>query len=209
MSFKIKNTDLISNFTNMNEYVQKYEHIKFDLDKMRKAVEQLIKIRPFEREAEEGLLKSNAICLNYDEKELDEWFGGNVRGKYWTKPDSSFEEMEREPYIDESRYTLFNSKLNDTYLKHVYETLSEHFAIGRCRIIKMPPRTTLSWHRDPEKRIHISIKTNYGSRMFIEDTGFHIPADGHVYITDNTKYHTAINGGEEDRIHLVATLLNS
>ena len=44
--------------------------------------------------------------------------------------------------------------------------------------------------------------------MFIEDTGFHIPADGHVYITDNTKYHTAING-EEDRIHLVATLLNS
>ena len=33
------------------------------------------------------MLKSNAICLNYDEKELDEWFGGNIRGKYWTKPD--------------------------------------------------------------------------------------------------------------------------
>ena len=73
MSFKIKNTDLISNFTNMNEYVQKYEHIEFDLDKMREAVEQLIKIRPFERQPEDGLLKSNAICLNYDEKELDEW----------------------------------------------------------------------------------------------------------------------------------------
>ena len=43
---------------------------------------------------------------------------------------------------------------------------------------------------------------------FIEDTGFHIPSDGNIYITDNTKYHTAINGGEEDRIHLVATLLN-
>ncbi len=106
MTLKIKNTDLISNFTNMNEYVQKYEHIEFDLVKMREAVEQLIKIRPFERQAPEGLLKSNAICLNYDEKELDEWFGGNIRGKYWTKPDSSFEEMEREPYVDESRYTL-------------------------------------------------------------------------------------------------------
>jgi hypothetical protein len=34
----------------MNEYVQKYEHIEFDLDKMREAVEQLIKIRPFERQ---------------------------------------------------------------------------------------------------------------------------------------------------------------
>ena len=51
MSLKIKNTDLISNFTNMNEYVQKYEHIEFDLVKMREAVEQLIKIRPFERQA--------------------------------------------------------------------------------------------------------------------------------------------------------------
>ena len=35
-----------------------------------------------------------------------------------------------------------------------------------------------------------------------------ITSDGSIYITDNTKYHTAINGGEEDRIHLVATLLN-
>ena len=155
------------------------------------------------------MLYSNAICLNYDEKELDEWFGGNVRGKYWTKPDSSFEEMEREPYIDESRYTLFNEKLNDTYFKYVYDKINEFFKIGRCRVIKMPQRTTLSWHRDPEKRLHIAIKTNHGARMFIEHTGYHIPADGNIYVTDNTKYHTAINGGEEDRIHLVATVLGT
>ena len=37
----------------------------------------------------------------------------------------------------------------------------------------------------------------------------HIPADGNIYLTDNTKYHTAINGGEEDRIHLVATVLGT
>ena len=30
-----------------------------------------------------------------------------------------------------------------------------------------------------------------------------------IYVTDNTKYHTAINGGEEDRIHLVATVLGT
>ena len=80
-SIKLKNTDLISSFTNMNEYVQKYENITFDIEKMREAVEQLIKIRPFEQPQKEGLLKSNAICLNYDEQELDEWFGGNIRGK--------------------------------------------------------------------------------------------------------------------------------
>jgi hypothetical protein len=77
-SIKLKNTDLISSFTNMNEYVQKYENISFDIEKMRQAVDQLIQIRPFEQPQKEGLLKSNAICLNYDEKELDEWFGGNI-----------------------------------------------------------------------------------------------------------------------------------
>ena len=194
--------------THINQYIERFENVCFDVAELNKAVDDLIKIRPFENKPpKDGLLYSNAICLNYDEKELDEWFGGNVRGKYWTKPDSSFEEMEREPYIDESRYTLFNEKLNDTYFRYVYEKINEFFEIGRCRVIKMPQRTTLSWHRDPEKRLHIAIKTNHGARMFIEHTGYHIPADGNIYVTDNTKYHTAINGGEEDRIHLVATVL--
>ena len=196
--------------THINQYIERFENVCFDVSELNEAVEQLIKIRPFENKPpKDGLLYSNAICLNYDEKELDEWFGGNVRGKYWTKPDSSFEEMEREPYVDESRYILFNEKLNDTYFKHVYDKINEFFDIGRCRVIKMPPRTTLSWHRDPEKRLHIAIKTNHGARMFIEHTGYHISADGNIYVTDNTKYHTAINGGEEDRIHLVATVLGT
>ena len=196
--------------THINQYIERFENVCFDVDELNEAVNDLIKIRPFENKPlKDGLLYSNAICLNYDEKELDEWFGGNVRGKYWTKPDASFEEMEREPYIDESRYTLFNDKLNNTYFKHVYEKINKFFEIGRCRVIKMPPRTTLSWHRDPEKRLHIAIKTNHGARMFIEHTGYHIPADGNIYVTDNTKYHTAINGGEEDRIHLVATVLGT
>tara|TARA_B100000287_G_C20646208_1_gene785200 strand:+ start:214 stop:813 length:600 start_codon:yes stop_codon:yes gene_type:complete len=196
--------------THINQYIERFENVCFDVAELNKAVDDLVKIRPFENKPpKDGLLYSNAICLNYDAKELDEWFGGNVRGKYWTKPDSSFEEMEREPYIDESRYTLFNEKLNDTYFKYVYDKINEFFEIGRCRVIKMPQRTTLSWHRDPEKRLHIAIKTNHGARMFIEHTGYHIPADGNIYVTDNTKYHTAINGGEEDRIHLVATVLGT
>ena len=101
-------------------------------DRLNGAVSDLVRIRPFENsEQKPGMLKSNAICLNYDKEELDEWFGGNIRGKYWTKPDASFEEMEREPYIDESRYTLFNPKLNDTYFKYVYEKINHFFEIGK------------------------------------------------------------------------------
>ena len=43
--------------------------------------------------------------------------------------------------------------------------------------------------------------------MVIENTAKHMPADGTVTITNNTKYHNFFNGGEEERIHLVACVL--
>ena len=68
-------------YTPINQYIERLENISFDVDKLNDAVSELIKIRPFENsEQKPGMLKSNAICLNYDEKELDEWFGGNIRG---------------------------------------------------------------------------------------------------------------------------------
>ena len=181
-------------------------NLKFDIEKLRADLDKILEEKKFNSP---GVTHFGAIPLNQIPNDENSIKGNNIRGKYWTKPDSSFEEMEREPYIDETRYTLFNPKLNNTYFKYVYEKINEFFEIGRCRVIKMPPRTTLSWHRDPERRLHIAIKTNYGARMFIEHTGHHIPADGNIYLTDNTKYHTAINGGEEDRIHLVATVLGT
>ena len=66
----------------------------------------------------------------------------------------------------------------------------------------------MSWHRDPETRLHIPIITNPGSIMVIDNVAKHMPADGSVWITNNTKYHNAFNGGEENRIHLVACVLD-
>ena len=76
------------------------------------------------------------------------------------------------------------------------------------RILLKTPRSTLSWHRDPEPRLHIPIITNPGSIMVIDNVAKHMPADGSVWITNNTKYHNAFNGGEENRIHLVACVLD-
>ena len=63
-------------------------------------------------------------------------------------------------------------------------------------------------HRDPEPRLHIPIITNPGCLMVIDNVAKHMPADGSVWITNNTKYHNAFNGGEENRIHLVACVLD-
>ena len=86
--------------------------------------------------------------------------------------------------------------------------MSKKYKLGRVRILLKQPRSTLSWHRDPEPRLHIPIVTNFGARMCVYDVVHHMPADGSVWITNNTKYHNAFNGGEENRVHLVACVLN-
>ena len=57
-------------------------------------------------------------------------------------------------------------------------------------------------------RLHIPIISNPGCLMVIDNVAKHMPADGSVWITNNTKYHNAFNGGEENRIHLVACVLD-
>ena len=134
--------------------------------------------------------------------------GNKARGVFWTKPDQTGKEVVRDQMIDEASYTEFINDYKDTYFKEVVETLQKNYKIGRVRILLKKPRSTLSWHRDPEPRLHIPIITNPGSIMVIDNVAKHMPADGSVWITNNIKYHNAFNGGEENRIHLVACVLN-
>ena len=134
--------------------------------------------------------------------------GHKARGIFWTKPDSSGNEVIRDEAIKESAYSEFIEDYKDTYFKEVFDVLSKKYKLGRVRILLKQPRSTLSWHRDPEPRLHIPIITNPGSIMVIDNVAKHLPADGSVWITNNTKYHNAFNGGEENRIHLVACVLD-
>ena len=104
-----------------------------------------------------------------------------------------------------SAYTL--QKNEHVRVDVFYNKLSEKYILGRVRLLLIEPRTSLSWHRDPEPRLHIPIMTNPGAHLCIGDTLKHLPADGSVWFTDTRNYHTVFNGGEENRIHLVATYL--
>ncbi len=185
---------------------QKQEDIKFDVIKLRQALKQVLKQKGFDDAG--GISHFGGISLNQIPGDPESTKGKNVRGVFWTKPDSSGKEVLRDKEINEEAYTEFVKEFEDTYFKEVYDTLSKKFKLGRVRILLKEPRSTLSWHRDPEPRLHIPIITNLGSIMVIENIAKHLPADGSVWITNNTKYHNAFNGGEESRIHLVACVLN-
>ncbi len=149
-----------------------------------------------------------AICLTRKPGDPESIKGQKARGIYWTKPDKSGKEVSRDINIDEREYSEFIPDYENTYFKEVFDILSSKFKLGRVRILLKEPRSTLSWHRDPEPRLHIPIITNPGCLMVIDNVAKHMPADGSVWITNNTKYHNAFNGGEENRIHLVACVLD-
>ena len=184
----------------------KVPNIKFDISKLRLDLEKVLKKKKF------NTLDINhfgAIPLNEIPGDKKSTEGHNIRGTYWTLPDETGKEEIRDMPIDETKYTQLVSDFNDTYFEEVYNILKKNFKIGRVRILLKEPRSTLSWHRDPEPRLHIPIITNLGCRMVIENIANHLPADGSVTITNNLKYHNFFNGGEQNRIHLVACVLEN
>jgi len=193
------------NNENLSDFY-KVPDIKFDISRLRSDLEKVLKEKKFNTL---GIKNFGAIQLNQipgDRKSIE---GHNVRGTYWTLPDETGKEVVRDMPVAENKYTQLVPYFQNTYFEEVYNTLKKKFKLGRVRILLKEPRSTLSWHRDPESRLHVPIITNLGCRMVIDNVAQHMPADGTVTITNNTKYHNFFNGGEEARIHLVACVLEN
>ena len=197
----------IENF-NKNHFSDFYTvpHLKFDIDKLRSDLDKILEQKKFNSL---GIKNFAAIPINQIPGDMSSVEGHNVRGTYWTIPDETGKEAMRDKPIDESKYTELLPEFKGTYFEEIFKILSKNFKLGRVRILLKEPRSTLSWHRDPEPRLHIPIITNKGCRMVIENVSKHMPADGSVTITNNTKYHNFFNGGEQNRIHLVACVLEN
>ena len=182
------------------------QDITFDINELQKAYKEIINIKNFE--GPDGITNFGAISLTQIPNDPESIKGHKARGVFWTKPDSTGKEVIRDEKINEEAYSEFIEEFKDTYFKEVFDVLSSNYKLGRIRVLLKQPRSTLSWHRDPEPRLHIPIITNPGCHMVIDNVAKHLPADGSVWITNNTKYHNAFNGGEQNRIHLVACVLD-
>ena len=190
----------------MTSDFHKIENLKFDITKLQNALKTVLQRKSYDDAA--GTKYIAGISLNQIPGDPSSIKGENIKGIYWTKPNNSGKEEARAKRINEAAYTEFVDDLKDTYFKEVYDELSKRFKLGRVRILLKEPRSTLSWHRDPEPRLHIPIITNPGCIMVIDETAKHMPADGSAWVTNNVKYHNAFNGGEEGRVHLVACVLD-
>jgi len=176
--------------------------LAFDIDKLRRALKQALQITQFKGAVEDGFGAFSLTRRPGVEVET----ANDLSGLFHTRVDDSYKEVAREELVDEFAFTEFVPAFRDTYFQYVWESLKQVAPIGRMRVLSKGLYNCNSWHRDPEPRLHIPVISNPGSLFIVNHHVTHLPADGSVYFTDTRGYHTALNGGESHRVHIVAAL---
>lgn len=124
---------------------------------------------------------------------------------------STFDREKLDWKVQEKDFQFFLNEFKGTYFETVYHDLQKlsDGKIARMRLMYLPPFSCYSFHFDNTQRYHISLVTNESAFLvFRDEIPVHIPADGYVYSVDTRNDHTAINCGEQPRIHLVLSLAN-
>ena len=178
--------------------------LKFDIDKLREALTECLSLRGFTENIKVEGFSGLPLTRRPDCKDMTQ---NDLSGRYWLRVDDRYIEEPREELVNEAAFSEFDPEFSGTYFDEVHKTLMELFTIGRMRVLSKPSYNCNSWHRDPEPRLHIPIITNPGSLFVVNHHVTHLPADGSVYFTDTRAYHTAMNGGESRRVHIVAALV--
>jgi hypothetical protein len=89
------------------------------------------------------------------------------------------------------------------YTYEVITYLRKTYLFNTVTYRSVMPDTCYSWHTDfSQICIHIPLITNQGCRFVYEDKSFHMPADGSVYVVNNEKPHSFMNGGNSPRVHI-------
>lgn len=81
------------------------------------------------------------------------------------------------------------------------------FDLVRCRVMYMKPKTCLSVHVDPTRRLHIPLVSSDDCFFVINNKIYRMPNDGSVYLMNAKLPHTAVNASFAKRLHLVGVYL--
>jgi hypothetical protein len=159
--------------------------------------------------------KHNQICLNTTKDKINDPYYGvgsldlDYDNEYWETDEDGNERKivpPRSVMLKESDFTELATPFKNTLFEEFYRILCDEYSVGRVRIMRQNPNHTLSWHCDYNRRLHYPLKTQLGCHMVIEDEVLHLKQN-RWYWTDTKVYHTAFNGSREDRLHIVACLL--
>lgn len=160
--------------------------------------------------------KDNQICINTLPETPDNFLVGTGSLQYdWNNPEIIVENGIEQYSIKklenpnkETDFSILCSVFCGTLFEELYNELTKKYQVGRIRLMKSKSKTCLSWHVDTSKRLHFPINTQEGCLMVIDSEVKHLTQDI-WWEADTTKPHTAFNSSKEDRIHLVAVVIDN
>lgn len=104
--------------------------------------------------------------------------------------------------LEQNDFTVVNEAFRNTYVEEVYNDLNDKYDICRGRFMMLSPEFRgYSYHYDLTDRIHIPLVTNSDSIFLVENKVYTMPITGTTYRLETTNKHTAMNLGNEERVH--------
>lgn len=105
-------------------------------------------------------------------------------------------------------YSRNFDQLNPFFVDSPFEQLIESWKLKRTRLMWLGPWSCYTFHRDDSPRIHIPLITNPNA-YFLFKIGLvkHLAA-GQVYWVNTREEHSAMNGSDEPRLHIVGCVEN-
>jgi hypothetical protein len=152
--------------------------------------------------------QTNQICITTIPEDPDNYQFG-VGSLYMNWKETQAGEITttlKENPPTESDFTEIASIFKGTLFDDVIKELKKHYVVGRVRIMKSNPKSTLSWHWDDTIRLHYPMETHEGCFMVIGSEIKHLKQNT-WYETNTIPKHTAFNGSFKHRTHLVVNII--
>ncbi|NDD25395.1 MAG: aspartyl/asparaginyl beta-hydroxylase domain-containing protein [Actinobacteria bacterium] len=113
--------------------------------------------------------------------------------------------------IEHARYRQFKH-----HIERVYEITAQHLgcsAVRQAMFARMMPHANIPKHRDKGPmtakchRVHVPVFTNQQCLFSVAEETRHM-TEGNIWVIDNVgKYHSVVNAGSTERIHLIIDIL--
>lgn len=152
--------------------------------------------------------KTNQVCITTTKADPDNYhFGaGSLYLNITENKDGNLTSQLKDNPPTEADFTEIAGVFKGTPFEKIVEELRKYFIIGRVRLMRSNPKSTLSWHWDDTIRLHYPIETHEGCFMVIGSEIKHLEA-GKWYETNTLPKHTAFNGSFNYRTHLVVNVI--
>lgn len=131
-------------------------------------------------------------------------YKGRQSGLQYRNNESQFLSAVGKKFEVESSFDNLNVLYKDT----IFEKIINQYNLKRTRFIWLGANACYTFHKDTSPRIHVPIITNDQAFIIFKSGLIEHLSIGKVFWTDTRLEHTANNGGDQWRLHLVGSVPN-